>query len=268
MSLQSQCHLRSCILGRKKDGSKLIRNLNAAHVWHQGRKRSFRAAAQEQATSEKGPWEQQEIRHVLESQQFSRGSLDLIFMIAKGACLFTGRLMRQQNAPLYLTLSLTVMRQDGVPYLSLSLTVMQACCSKSLLSKDFVPHFSQCSHIVEMETVKPGSPEAKQLEGFLMATLFYEPSTRTRLSFESAMSRLGGGVLSTESAGQYSSAAKGETLEGEVTPQLTLSVSRGHLTEHTRKQIMYCQQLFTLHCASSNVMLCSLTLQQHLSGIT
>ena len=66
-----------------------------------------------------------------------------------------------------------------------------------------------------MEAVRPGSPEAKQLEGFLMATLFYEPSTRTRLSFESAMSRLGGGVLSTESAGQYSSAAKGETLEGE-----------------------------------------------------
>ena len=66
----------------------------------------------------------------------------------------------------------------------------------------------------EMEGVRPGSAEAKQLEGFLMATLFYEPSTRTRLSFESAMSRLGGGVLSTESAGQYSSAAKGETLEG------------------------------------------------------
>lgn len=65
-----------------------------------------------------------------------------------------------------------------------------------------------------METVRPGSPESKQLEGVLMATLFYEPSTRTRLSFESAMSRLGGGVLSTESAGQYSSAAKGETLEG------------------------------------------------------
>lgn len=51
-----------------------------------------------------------------------------------------------------------------------------------------------------------------------MATLFYEPSTRTRLSFESAMSRLGGGVLSTESAGQFSSAAKGETLEGAMLP--------------------------------------------------
>lgn len=48
-----------------------------------------------------------------------------------------------------------------------------------------------------------------------MATLFYEPSTRTRLSFEAAMGRLGGVIVSTESAGEYSSAAKGETLEGE-----------------------------------------------------
>lgn len=47
-----------------------------------------------------------------------------------------------------------------------------------------------------------------------MSTLFYEPSTRTRLSFESAMAHLGGTVISTESAGEYSSAAKGETLEG------------------------------------------------------
>ena len=66
----------------------------------------------------------------------------------------------------------------------------------------------------EMESVKRGTPAAKQLEGYIMSTLFYEPSTRTRLSFESAMSRLGGTVLSTESAGEYSSAAKGETLEG------------------------------------------------------
>ena len=50
--------------------------------------------------------------------------------------------------------------------------------------------------------------------GFIMATLFYEPSTRTRLSFEAAMQRLGGSVVTTENAAEFSSAAKGETLEG------------------------------------------------------
>lgn len=50
----------------------------------------------------------------------------------------------------------------------------------------------------------------------LMATLFYEPSTRTRLSFEAAMKRLGGEVITTENAREFSSAAKGETLEDTV----------------------------------------------------
>jgi len=50
----------------------------------------------------------------------------------------------------------------------------------------------------------------------IMASLFYEPSTRTRLSFESAMFRLGGQVITTESAREFSSAAKGETLEDTI----------------------------------------------------
>src|SRR5206468_2292606 len=48
-----------------------------------------------------------------------------------------------------------------------------------------------------------------RLHGRIMATLFYEPSTRTRLSFESAMLRLGGRVIGTEAAGAFSSAVKG-----------------------------------------------------------
>ena len=50
----------------------------------------------------------------------------------------------------------------------------------------------------------------------IMATLFYEPSTRTRLSFEAAMYRLGGEVITTESAREFSSASKGETLEDTI----------------------------------------------------
>ncbi len=53
---------------------------------------------------------------------------------------------------------------------------------------------------------------AKCLEGKIMASLFYESSTRTRFSFESAILRLGGSVITTENARKFSSAAKGESL--------------------------------------------------------
>lgn len=54
------------------------------------------------------------------------------------------------------------------------------------------------------------------LRGKVMASLFYEPSTRTRFSFESAMLKLGGGVITTENAGEFSSAVKGESLEDTI----------------------------------------------------
>ncbi len=52
---------------------------------------------------------------------------------------------------------------------------------------------------------------AHKCDGRILATCFYEPSTRTRLSFESAMLRLGGQVLGFASA-DSSSAAKGESV--------------------------------------------------------
>lgn len=50
------------------------------------------------------------------------------------------------------------------------------------------------------------------LRGKILAALFYEPSTRTRLSFETAMHRLGGDVVDAEYMQVTSSAAKGETI--------------------------------------------------------
>jgi len=49
------------------------------------------------------------------------------------------------------------------------------------------------------------------MKGYILATLFFEPSTRTRLSFEAAMHRLGGNVIGFASA-ESSSTAKGESL--------------------------------------------------------
>jgi aspartate carbamoyltransferase catalytic subunit len=72
----------------------------------------------------------------------------------------------------------------------------------------------QIDHILDvaaqMESV--AVKRSKDLDSKIMATLFFEPSTRTRLSFESAMLRLGGSVLGFAEAGVSSAGAKGETL--------------------------------------------------------
>jgi aspartate carbamoyltransferase catalytic subunit len=62
----------------------------------------------------------------------------------------------------------------------------------------------------------PENATSQRLSGKILASLFYEPSTRTRFSFETAMIRLGGSVLAAADARQQSSAAKGETLEDTV----------------------------------------------------
>src|SRR5436309_6840031 len=91
---------------------------------------------------------------------------------------------------------------------------------------------SRLSHIVEsqqfsrslLEELFVRSEEMKRephhfigrLAGQVMAALFYEPSTRTRLSFEAAMLRLGGTTMGTDNAREFSSASKGETLEDTI----------------------------------------------------
>lgn len=86
----------------------------------------------------------------------------------------------------------------------------------TILSQQFTPEFLK--EVFELADDIRRSPEAYNdaLRGKVVATLFYEPSTRTRLSFESAIARLGGAVISTENAREASSASKGETIEDTV----------------------------------------------------
>lgn len=79
-----------------------------------------------------------------------------------------------------------------------------------------LPTLAKLFEVTErMEKVVAGGGTS-EYHNRIMATLFYEPSTRTRFSFETAMHRLGGRVISTENAREFSSVSKGETLEDTI----------------------------------------------------
>ncbi|MFB5191576.1 aspartate carbamoyltransferase [Alicyclobacillus fastidiosus] len=81
-----------------------------------------------------------------------------------------------------------------------------------------------------------------RLSGSLVATLFYEPSTRTRLSFEAAVYRLGGQVISAENARENSSSKKGESLADVfriVGAYVDAIVIRHHSAEELDEAIAY-----------------------------
>jgi len=65
--------------------------------------------------------------------------------------------------------------------------------------------------ILELAADFEKNPNQRLLEGKVVASLFFEPSTRTRLSFETAINRLGGRIVGFSDAGS-SSVSKGETL--------------------------------------------------------
>ncbi len=73
----------------------------------------------------------------------------------------------------------------------------------------------QISQLLESARFFEEHPNHKILDGKVVATLFFEPSTRTRLSFETAVNRLGGKVIGFSDASTTSS-SKGETLKDTI----------------------------------------------------
>ncbi|MHB8507206.1 MAG: aspartate carbamoyltransferase [Candidatus Dormibacteria bacterium] len=105
------------------------------------------------------------------------------------------------------------MSLSGPPPGGALVTSLRHVVESQQFDRPLLEHVLAAAGEMERLVMAGGSSE---LRGRIMATLFYEPSTRTRLSFESAMLRLGGAVLGTESAGHFSSVAKGETLEDTI----------------------------------------------------
>ncbi|MEA1887555.1 MAG: aspartate carbamoyltransferase [Bacteroidota bacterium] len=86
--------------------------------------------------------------------------------------------------------------------------------NKSLVSIDDLSTDEMVS-ILDLAEEFEKEPSQPILEGKVIATLFFEPSTRTRLSFESAISRLGGKIVGFTDASS-SSVTKGETLNDTI----------------------------------------------------
>ena len=80
-------------------------------------------------------------------------------------------------------------------------------------SRDMIDHILNTAE--KLEPVALGNEKSDILDGKVLALLFFEPSTRTRMSFETAMIRLGGRILNLGSL-EASSIAKGETLADTV----------------------------------------------------
>jgi aspartate carbamoyltransferase catalytic subunit len=88
------------------------------------------------------------------------------------------------------------------------------------MKKESFVSIADCSkesilHLIRKTESFERHPNQKILEGKVCATLFFEPSTRTRLSFETAVNRLGGRIIGFSDAATTSS-AKGETLKDTI----------------------------------------------------
>jgi aspartate carbamoyltransferase catalytic subunit len=86
--------------------------------------------------------------------------------------------------------------------------------TKQFADRELLEHLFAMAQNMERDDQFRALPQ--RMRGRILATVFYEPSTRTRFSFEASMQKLGGGVITAENARESSSAAKGETIEDAI----------------------------------------------------
>ena len=100
--------------------------------------------------------------------------------------------------------------------------------------EDFTKEELEEIFVLADEIIKTPSKFSNSCNGKLLATLFYEPSTRTRFSFESAMLRLGGQVVGFSEPGSSS------VMKGESIPDTIRTVA-----SYTDKKVLQNLHLFT-----------------------
>lgn len=94
---------------------------------------------------------------------------------------------------------------------------MHILTAKQFTCDEMVVIFKKADEFRELLKTSKGRRQLATLHaGEHICSLFYEPSTRTKASFEIAAKKLGMGLFETENAGEFSSVSKGETIEDTV----------------------------------------------------
>ena len=126
-----------------------------------------------------------------------------------------GRLSTEKGKPVKISAKLLAsdaQSENSGCFLPIESNISQSLSGKSVVTLDDISTAQIRMLLDKARYIDSHRKEvAHTCDGRLLATLFYEPSTRTRLSFETAMLRLGGKVIGFAGAG-LSSASKGETV--------------------------------------------------------